>query len=157
VALWGHPDGSEILLTSRCGKYNIIYVRWLAGFLNRQQYTPKKLTWNLKITKLKKENHLPNLRDFGFHVHFQGFFLALQWRHRCLGEIFVKGYQLGIHLQEPGASRPCGRCVPSVACCHCGLGNPGIWKVVTTQTCNNIIIIVAHTAHMIFFHLGKLR
>ena len=39
-------------------------------------YTSWKINgWNLKITCLKRENHLflePNLHDFGFHVKFQG-------------------------------------------------------------------------------------
>ena len=42
-------------------------------FLFRKKLHPWSLTWNLKITCLKRKIifQIPNLHDFGFHVNFQ--------------------------------------------------------------------------------------
>ncbi len=55
---------------------------WQGFFLlkTRKMIHPRKLTWNLKITQIEKENHLPKLHEFGFkNINFAG----------CSGDIAV--------------------------------------------------------------------
>ena len=83
-----------------------IYI-WL---INSNQWRPEKLTWNLKITCLK--------RKIIFQISILGFHLDFQWCNLVIVVNPISMPRTNHKKSKPVASAPketpCGRCIPGV-------------------------------------------